>query len=381
MARHGKTRRKRDLLKPQCHPALLTSKGSAGCIPDNILTDVAKSIGIGSGNLLEKVSGHFGVNPKDQYTLLNVLPIPDDLKKDLIQNNLRPIQPLNWKNDPDQWLDSNNIRDVMKQYEVSHKNFKFFEIDIRHKNEFEIINQKFDFIIHLAAKAGVRPSIENPAEYISVNVLGTLNVIDFAKNNGIINVIFASSSSVYGINDNLPWNENDLDLKPISPYAITKISGELLGKTFSHLYNINFTSLRFFTVYGPRQRPDLAINSFFLKILNNEPITLFGDGSSIRDYTFVSDIINGICNLLKANLKGYNVYNFGSSNPIKLNDMIKSIENIVQKKAILKYTVNQIGDAPMTFSDSSKALIDLGFKSEIDFNQGISLYFKWLNEK
>jgi len=128
MARHGKTRRKRDLLKPQCHPALLTSKGSAeeGCIPESILTDVAKSIGIGSGNLLEKVSGHFGVNPKDQYTLLNILPIPDDLKKDLIQNNLRPIQPLNWKNDPDQWLDSNNIRDVMKQYEVSHKNFKFF---------------------------------------------------------------------------------------------------------------------------------------------------------------------------------------------------------------------------------------------------------------
>jgi UDP-glucuronate 4-epimerase len=274
-----------------------------------------------------------------------------------------------------------NIKESNLNSASKNINFKFFEIDIRNKNEFEIINQKFDFIIHLAAKAGVRPSLENPGEYISVNVLGTLNVIEFAKINGIENVIFASSSSVYGINDNLPWNEYDLDLKPISPYAITKISGELLGKTFSHLYNINFTSLRFFTVYGPRQRPDLAINSFFSKIINNEPITLFGDGSSIRDYTFVSDIINGICNLLNANLKGYNVYNFGSSNPIKLNDMIKSIENIVQKKAILKYTVNQIGDAPMTFSDSSKALIDLGFKSEIDFNQGIALYFKWLNEK
>ena len=125
----------------------------------------------------------------------------------------------------------------------------------------------------------------------------------------------------------------------------------------------------------------MFINSFFSKIINNEPITVFGDGSSIRDYTYVSDIVNGICNLLNANLKGYNVYNFGSSNPIFLNDMIKSIENIVQKKAILIYSKNQIGDAPKTFSDSSKALIEVGFKSEITFNQGILLYYKWLNEK
>jgi len=274
-----------------------------------------------------------------------------------------------------------NIKESNLNNAFKNINFKFFEIDIRNKNEFEIINQKFDFIIHLAAKAGVRPSIDNPAEYISVNVLGTLNVINFAKNNGIKNVIFASSSSVYGINDNLPWNENDLDLKPISPYATTKISGELLGKTFSHLYNINFTSLRFFTVYGPRQRPDLAINSFFTKITNNEAITVFGDGNSIRDYTYVSDIVNGIYILLNAGLKGYNVFNFGSNNPIILNDMIKSIEKVLNKKAILNYSQNKIGDAPKTFADSSKAISELGFKCKIDFIEGISLYYKWMNEK
>ena len=274
-----------------------------------------------------------------------------------------------------------NIKEANLTSAYKNKNFQLFEIDIRNKKDFLSIGGKFDFIVHLAAKAGVRPSLENPNDYISVNVIGTLNIIEFAKDKGIKNIIFASSSSVYGINTNLPWHENDLDLKPISPYATSKISGELLGKTFSHIDDINFTSLRFFTVYGPRQRPDLAINTFFSKIINNESITVFGDGSSIRDYTFVSDIVNGICNLLNKNLSGYNVFNFGSSNPIKLNDMIKAIENIVQKKAILNYSNNQIGDAPKTFSDSSKALVEVGFKSEIDFNLGISLYFKWLNEK
>jgi UDP-glucuronate 4-epimerase len=276
---------------------------------------------------------------------------------------------------------SRNIKESNLFFAYKHKNFKLIELDIRNKKDFEKIDGNFNFIVHLAAKAGVRPSLENPNDYISVNVLGTLNVIEFAKVKGVQNIIFASSSSVYGINNNLPWHENDLDLKPISPYATSKISGELLGKTYSHIDGLNFTSLRFFTVYGPRQRPDLAINSFFSKIINNEPITVFGDGNSIRDYTFISDIVNGICKLINTNLRGYNVFNFGSSNPIKLNEMIKTIENIVQKRAILNYANNQLGDAPKTFSDSSKALIELGFKSEIDFNLGISLYFKWLNEK
>ena len=276
---------------------------------------------------------------------------------------------------------SRNIKESNLFFAYKQKNFKLIELDIRNKKDFEKIDGNFDFIVHLAAKAGVRPSLENPNDYISVNVLGTLNVIEFAKIKGVKNIIFASSSSVYGINNNLPWHENDLDLKPISPYATSKISGELLGKTYSHIDGLNFTSLRFFTVYGPRQRPDLAINSFFSKIMNNESITVFGDGSSIRDYTFISDIVNGICNLLNTNLKGYNVYNFGSNNPIILNDMIKIIENIVQKKSILKYSNKQIGDAPKTFSDSSKALKEVGFKSVIDFNHGILLYYKWLNEK
>jgi UDP-glucuronate 4-epimerase len=259
------------------------------------------------------------------------------------------------------------------------ENFRFFEIDILNQIKLNELKTNFDAIIHLAAKAGVRPSIEDPSLYQRVNVEGTQNILNFAKICDVNKIIFASSSSVYGINQNLPWKESDLNLMPISPYASSKISGEFLGKTFSNSYNKTFISLRFFTVYGPRQRPDLAINKFFKKIKNNEVIELYGDGTSIRDYTYISDTIDGIYSaLINNNLKGYNVFNLGSGAPISLIDMIQTIEEILQKKAKIKHLEMQLGDAPKTYSDNTFSLNKLSYQPKISFKIGIREYFNSL---
>jgi len=182
---------------------------------------------------------------------------------------------------------------------IDHPSFTFLEADITNESDlYSKLSGNYSAIVHLAAKAGVRPSIENPVAYQDVNVKGTQNLLEFAKNKQIKQFVFASSSSVYGINKNIPWKESDAVLNPISPYASTKISGELLGHVYSHLYGIRFLVLRFFTVYGPRQRPDLAIHLFSKKILANQPILFFGDGTTRRDYTFVADTVNGIMNAI-----------------------------------------------------------------------------------
>lgn len=259
------------------------------------------------------------------------------------------------------------------------ENFTFFEIDILDQKSLLVVKKNYDVIIHLAAKAGVRPSLDNPSLYQRVNVEGTQNVINLATDCSVNKIIFASSSSVYGINENLPWKESDLNLMPISPYASSKISGEFLGRTFSNISNKTFISLRFFTVYGPRQRPDLAINKFFKKIQNNEVIELYGDGTSIRDYTYISDTLDGIyAALLNDKLSGYNVFNLGSNTPIKLIDMINSIEFVLGKKAKINYLPNQVGDAPMTHSDNTFSNNILGYKPFISFSDGLKMYFKFL---
>jgi len=259
--------------------------------------------------------------------------------------------------------------------------FYFFEVDILNQIKLFELKNNYDAIIHLAAKAGVRPSIENPSLYQRVNVEGTQNILNFAKVCGVNKIIFASSSSVYGINENLPWKESDLKLMPISPYASSKISGEFLGQTFSNSYNKTFISLRFFTVYGPRQRPDLAINKFFKKIKNNEVIELYGDGTSIRDYTYISDTIDGIyAALINNNLTGYNVFNLGSGAPISLIDMIQTIEEILEKKAKIKYLEMQLGDAPKTYSDNSSSRYFLNYSPKISFKSGLNFYFNYLDQ-
>lgn len=259
------------------------------------------------------------------------------------------------------------------------ENFTFFEIDILDQKSLFELKNNYDAIIHLAAKAGVRPSLENPSLYQRVNVEGTQNILNFATECSVNKIIFASSSSVYGINENLPWKESDLNLMPISPYASSKISGEFLGRTFSNISNRTFIALRFFTVYGPRQRPDLAINKFFKKIQNNEVIELYGDGTSIRDYTYISDTIDGIYTaLLNDKLSGYNVFNLGSNTPIKLIDMICSIEFVLNKKAKIKYLPNQVGDAPMTHSDNTSSNSILGYEPSITFADGLKKYSSYL---
>jgi UDP-glucuronate 4-epimerase len=181
----------------------------------------------------------------------------------------------------------------IKQFS-NHTDFYFIEGDILDNSILDSINEKIDVIVHLAAKAGVRPSIKDPFKYQKVNEAGTLNLLEFAKNNKIQRFIFASSSSVYGVNKNVPWNEDDKLLTPISPYAATKLSSEMMGNVYSYLFNVNFIALRFFTVYGPGQRPDLAIHKFFYLINANKEIEVYGDGSTYRDYTFVDDIVDGV---------------------------------------------------------------------------------------
>lgn len=267
-----------------------------------------------------------------------------------------------------------------KNLEVSlmHSNFRFVELDIRnYKGLNEQLKDNYDIIIHLAAKAGVLPSIQKPFEYTETNINGTQNLLEFAKNKGIKRFIFASSSSVYGVNPNVPWTENDNVLKPISPYAATKVSCELLGQVYSSLYNIQFLALRFFTVYGPRQRPDLAIHKFTKMIVNGSPILFYGNGQSKRDYTYIEDIVNGIVRAISYEDTNYEIFNLGSNKPISLIELVKTIESVVHKKATINSLPNQKGDVPITYASIDKAQKFLGYQPTKSFNEGITLFFEW----
>lgn len=275
-----------------------------------------------------------------------------------------------------------SIKEQNLKISLTNPNFKFIELDIINMNSLlQLCNEQYDIIIHLAAKAGVRPSIENPLEYQTVNVGGTQNLLEFAKLKNIKDFVFASSSSVYGINPNFPWKENDYVLNPISPYASTKISGELLGHVYSHLFGIRFTALRFFTVYGPRQRPDLAIHLFTKKIMNEIPINIFGDGSTRRDYTYVDDIVEGIVNACQYNKSKFQVFNLGNSHTISLSNMIETIENAIGKKAILNRMSEQAGDVPITFSDIEKSKRELHYQPQTEFEDGIAKFVNWLKKQ
>lgn len=256
---------------------------------------------------------------------------------------------------------------------------RFLELDILDEKGLDAnLNESYDAIFHLAAKAGVRPSIENPVSYQNVNVAGTQNLLEFARRKNIKQFIFASSSSVYGINKNIPWKENDGQLYPISPYASTKISGELMGHVYSKLYNIRFIGLRFFTVFGPRQRPDLAIHLFSKKILNNEVINVFGDGSTKRDYTYVADIVDAVYNALYYDQTQYEIINLGNRQTVSLAEMLKTIEDVFQKKAIVNQLPEQIGDVPQTCADINKAQELLKYSPQTPFKEGVIKFKDWL---
>lgn len=258
------------------------------------------------------------------------------------------------------------------------RNFRLLEGDIRDLDFLEkVFAIKFDAIVHIAARAGVRPSIENPLLYEDVNVKGTINLLEKAKDHNVKQFVFASSSSVYGVNPRTPWSEDDYVLNPISPYAATKVSCELIGHAYSHLYNIRFVALRFFTVFGPRQRPDLAIHKFFKLIDNGKPIPFFGDGSTSRDYTFVQDIVDGVRNAIDYDKSLTEVINLGNSRTVTLLELISAIEKSVGKKAILDKLPNQPGDVPITFANVSKAKKLLNYSPSTTLEEGLEEFKLW----
>lgn len=237
-------------------------------------------------------------------------------------------------------------------------------------------------VIHLAARAGVRPSIEQPRLYEQVNVSGTLNLLETCRQLGIQKFIFGSSSSVYGASSRVPFSEDQVEMRPISPYAATKLAGEMLCYTYSHLYRLNVICLRFFTVYGPRQRPDLAIHKFFALLEAGKPIPFFGDGSSGRDYTYVDDIVSGILAALDyvhpyGPTAPFEVFNLGNSHPVQLLQLVATLEQISGRTAILNKQVFQPGDVPLTWASIDKASRLLGYKPATPFREGLGKFAEW----
>jgi UDP-glucuronate 4-epimerase len=235
-----------------------------------------------------------------------------------------------------------------------------------------------DKIIHLAAKAGVRPSLDNPQGYYNTNVQGTLNLLEFSRRAGIKEFIFASSSSVYGDHPATPWRETLSDIHPVSPYASSKLASEELGRVYAHLYDISFTALRLFTVYGPRQRPDLAIHKFHDRIKNGQEITLYGDGSTRRDYTYINDITTGIMASLDLSYpEKFRIFNLGSGRPISLVQMVRTLEEVMQTRAILRFSDEQPGDVKSTWADLSLAGQWLDYHPEVTLEEGITNFVHW----
>jgi UDP-glucuronate 4-epimerase len=263
---------------------------------------------------------------------------------------------------------------------LENSRFHLVERDIRDPNLPEALTDHYDAIVHLAAKAGVRPSILRPREYQEVNVLGTQNLLEFAKERGIQQFVFASSSSVYGVNPRVPWSEEDCVLQPISPYAATKVACELMGHVYSHLYAIRFLALRIFTVYGPRQRPDLAIHKFAKLLLERKPIPVYGDGSSYRDYTYVSDIVQGLLAALDYDLSPFEVINLGNNQTVSILEMIHNLEEMLGQKAEIEYQPWEKGDVRQTWADIGKAQQLLHYHPAVSFRRGLEEFSRWMTK-
>ncbi|HSR13543.1 MAG TPA: GDP-mannose 4,6-dehydratase, partial [Thermodesulfobacteriota bacterium] len=235
---------------------------------------------------------------------------------------------------------------------------------------------KIGSVVHLAAKAGVRPSVQDPALYVDVNIRGTLLLLEACRKHGVRKIVFASSSSVYGNQSRVPFSEEDPVNTPISPYAATKKAGELLCHTYHHLYGMDFACLRYFTVYGPRQRPEMAIHHFTRSILEGKKISIYGDGTSLRDYTYVDDAVEGTMGAL-AGEHGFQVYNIGESRTITLLELIRAIEEQAGRKALVEHLPEQPGDVKTTFAEIRKARERLGYRPRTDIKDGIARFVQW----
>ncbi len=302
--------------------------------------------------------------------------IGSSLADRLIENNIKIFCLDNFNTFYDPSVKKNNIRQ-----HLGSKNFTLIKGDILDKKLLDEVfsRNNFDIIIHLAAMAGVRPSIENSLLYEKVNIEGTLNILESMKKYQIKKMLFASSSSVYGGNEKVPFSETDNVDRPVSPYAATKKACELLCYNYHHLYNFDIYCLRFFTVYGPRQRPEMAIHKFTRQIYSGQNITVFGDGSSSRDYTYIDDIINGLINCIDR-LKSYEIINLGNSSPIKLMELVKLILSISGKKAEMIIEKPKPGDVFTTYADISKAKKIIDFKPQTSIEEGLKKFIKWYEE-
>jgi len=267
-----------------------------------------------------------------------------------------------------------NIRDIQSLA----KPFEFIQGDLTDRAALDEIfgSVKFDQVIHLAARAGVRPSLAEPALYQRVNVEGTVNLFEAARHSGVKKLIMASSSSVYGVNSKVPFTESDPIFSAISPYAASKLACEALGHVYHHVYGLDIVLLRFFTVYGPRQRPDLAIHKFAKLIQAGIPIPVFGDGTTARDYTYVSDTVDGVMACTQKEF-GFEIFNLGESQTVTLNHLIELLEYFLGKQAIIDRQPLQPGDVPITFADITKSHAKLGYDPKVKIEQGIRLFVDW----
>lgn len=274
------------------------------------------------------------------------------------------------------------IKENNLKHNLSNPNYKLYRADIRDRNELaKVFNEnKIDVVIHLAAMAGVRPSIDNPIYYQEVNCMGTQNILEEMKAHNAKNLVMASSSSVYGNCKEVPFKENMIVDFAISPYAATKKANEVMTHVYHKLFDFNVIMLRFFTVFGPRQRPDLAINKFTRLMLNNEPIPMFGDGTTSRDYTYIDDIVDGIirsCNYVENNNDVYEILNLGNSSPVSLKEMINTIAEVLNKTPNIQELPMQPGDVERTFADISKAKKLIGYNPKTSFKEGIESFIDW----
>lgn len=273
---------------------------------------------------------------------------------------------------------SRQIKERNLQNCRSHNLFTFYETDIT--KSLSTISNKIDIVIHLAAKTGVRPSIVDTSGYIENNIIGTQEVLEFMRVRGIKKLIFASSSSVYGNNKNIPFIESDNVDNPISPYAFTKKACELLTYTYHHLYQIDVINLRLFTVYGPRQRPDLAIHKFVKSILNGKPIEIYGEGNTARDYTYVTDVVEAFCNsiiYIQANSNLHLTLNLGNNKPVVLKDLVNLIYKKLNKNPQIIYKLMQPGDVDATFADITMAARKINYHPAISLEEGIENFIDW----
>jgi len=269
----------------------------------------------------------------------------------------------------------------IEEISASGKPFTFVRADLCNAKAVQALFAEvaFDQVIHLAARAGVRPSLEEPELFQQVNVGGTVNVLEAARRHGVKKILIASSSSVYGVNKKVPFAESDPVFSAISPYAATKLACESLGHVYHHIYGMDVTMLRFFTVYGPRQRPDLAIYKFAKLITEGKPIPVFGDGVTARDYTYITDIIDGVMACVDRKC-GYEIYNLGESQTVTLSRLIDLLESSLGRKAIIQRLPVQAGDVPLTYADITKSRQHFGYAPKVKIDQGIPLFVEWFKK-